>query len=54
MFFKMIFVDKMTIINHVEINSYQFDQKFYIIFTCLSQEERLFRILSNIFSQHWR
>ena len=33
MFFKKIFVDKMAIINHVEIYSYQQDQKVYVIFT---------------------
>ena len=54
MFFKKIFVDKMVFINHVEIYSYQLDQKVYIIFTYLSQEERIFRILSSILSGHWR
>ena len=48
MFFKKIFVDKMEIINHVEIYSHQEDQKVYVIFTYLSQEERKFRILSSI------
>ena len=40
----------MAIINHVEIYSYQLDQKVYVILTYLSQEERMFRILSSILS----
>ena len=53
-FSKKIFVDKMAFINHVEIYSYQLDQKVYVNFTYLFKEERMFRILSSILSRHWR